>query len=65
MLKGIVGIEIPVRRLEGKWKLGQNRPEADYDGTIAGLRARDDANATAVAAAAVAMNARKRDPSPR
>ena len=34
MLKGIVGVEIPVRRLEGKWKLGQNRPDG-------GLRRRD------------------------
>ena len=60
MLKGIVGIEIPVRRLEGKWKLGQNRPAADYDGTIDGLSARGDADASAVAAA---MAARRRDPS--
>jgi transcriptional regulator len=29
MLKAIVGIEIPLGRLEGKWKLSQNRPPAD------------------------------------
>jgi len=59
MLKGIIGIEIPVRRLEGKWKLGQNRPAADSEGTIDGLRASGDADAGAVAAE---MAARRRDP---
>ena len=29
LLKGIVGIEITIDRLEGKWKMGQNRPDAD------------------------------------
>jgi transcriptional regulator len=29
MLKAIVGIEIPLGRLQGKWKLSQNRPPAD------------------------------------
>jgi transcriptional regulator len=29
MMKAIVGIEIPLDRLEGKWKLSQNRPPAD------------------------------------
>ena len=39
MLKGIVGIEIPIARLEGKWKVSQNRPAADRTGVAAGLRA--------------------------
>jgi transcriptional regulator len=38
-LKGIFGIEIPVTRLEGKWKASQNRPEADRQGVAAGLMA--------------------------
>ena len=38
-LKGIVGLEIPVARIEGKWKASQNRPAADRDGVVAGLRA--------------------------
>lgn len=38
MLRGIVGIEIPVDRLEGKFKLSQNRPAADVAGVIANLR---------------------------
>lgn len=37
-VKGIVGIEIPVARIRGKWKVSQNRPEADRDGVIAGFR---------------------------
>ena len=44
MLRGIVGIEIPIARLEGKRKMSQNRPAADRAGVIAGLSAegRDD-----------------------
>lgn len=37
MLGAIVGIEIPVARLEGKWKASQNRPVYDRDGVIEGL----------------------------
>lgn len=37
-IRGIVGIEIPVSRIEGKWKMSQNRPEADREGVVAGLR---------------------------
>jgi transcriptional regulator len=39
MLKGIVGFAIPVSRLEGKWKMSQNRPAADRSGVIDGLAA--------------------------
>ena len=39
MLKGIVGIEIPIARLEGKWKLSQNRSDADRAGVVEGLTA--------------------------
>jgi transcriptional regulator len=39
MLKGIVGLELPIARLQGKWKMSQNRPEADRTGAIAGLEA--------------------------
>lgn len=38
LLRGIVGIEIPVERLEGKFKLSQNRPAPDVAGVIANLR---------------------------
>jgi transcriptional regulator len=39
MLRAIVGIEIPVTRLVGKWKISQNRNEADRQGVAAGLAA--------------------------
>jgi transcriptional regulator len=38
-LRGIVGLRLPVTRLEGKRKLSQNRPEADREGVVAGLAA--------------------------
>lgn len=37
-LKAIVGFQMPIRQIEGKWKLGQNRGEADRKGAVAGLR---------------------------
>ena len=39
MLRGIVGLEFRVDRVEGKAKLSQNRSEADRAGVIIGLRA--------------------------
>ena len=44
MLRGIVGIALPIARLEGKVKMSQNRPAADQPGLVAGLRrdGRDD-----------------------
>ena len=36
-LRGIIGFRLPIDRLEGKWKLSQNRPEADRRGVIEGL----------------------------
>jgi transcriptional regulator len=36
--KGIVGVEIPIARIEGKWKVSQNRPAVDRAGVAAGLR---------------------------
>ena len=38
MLGAIVGIEIPVRKLTGKWKASQNRVAADRAGVVVGLR---------------------------
>ncbi len=43
MLKAIVGVEIPIDRIEGKWKLSQNRSEPDRRGVARGLRAEGDA----------------------
>jgi transcriptional regulator len=41
-LRAIVGVELVVSRIEAKAKLSQNRPAADVEGVIAGLRARGD-----------------------
>lgn len=38
-LKGIVGLEMRIERLEGKWKMSQNRPAEDWPGIVAGLEA--------------------------
>ena len=49
MLGAIVGIEIPITRLMGKWKVSQNRISADRAGVVEGLRQQDDAQAQAMA----------------
>jgi len=36
-MRAIVGVEIPIGRIEGKWKMSQNRPLADREGVIAGF----------------------------
>lgn len=41
-LRAIVGISLEITRIEAKAKLSQNRPPADVDGVIAGLRERGD-----------------------
>ena len=37
MLRGIVGFEVEITRLEAKFKLGQNRSAEDREGTVHGL----------------------------
>ena len=37
MVKGIVGFEFPITRIEGKWKFSQNRSEKDREGVVQGL----------------------------
>ena len=49
MLGAIVGIEIPLTRLVGKWKVSQNRPAADREGVVKALREPNDAAARAMA----------------
>jgi len=49
MLGGIIGFEIAVSRLEGKFKLSQNRPATDRPRIVAALEARDDAESHGVA----------------
>jgi transcriptional regulator len=37
LLAGVVGFEMPLTRIEGKYKLGQNRSAADQKGMLKGL----------------------------
>lgn len=48
-LKGIVGIEVSIRAMVGKWKASQNRSPADRAGVVEGLRERGDAGSAALA----------------
>lgn len=48
-LRGIVGIRMPIARLEGKRKMSQNRNEADRAGVKTGLASSDSASDRAVA----------------
>src|SRR5262249_58619147 len=36
-LGAIIGVEITIARLVGKWKVSQNRPAQDRDGVVEGL----------------------------
>lgn len=36
-MRAIVGVEIPISRIEGKWKVSQNRGVADRQGVVEGL----------------------------
>jgi transcriptional regulator len=48
-LRGIVGVRLPITRLEGKRKMSQNRNAADRSGVAAGLAESDRATDRAVA----------------
>jgi transcriptional regulator len=65
MLKAIVGIEIEVTRVEGKFKLSQNRDAADRTGVVLGLEAdaasERQSEADALAQAMQAAEARRRE----
>lgn len=47
MLRAIVGIEIPITQLVGKWKVSQNRSAEDRAGVASGLRGAPDGEAMA------------------
>ena len=49
MLGAIIAFELPVARLEAKFKFNQNRTEADQRGVVAGLRALAEPSATETA----------------
>jgi transcriptional regulator len=49
MLGMIVGFELSISSISGKWKLGQNRTAADRQGLVQGLQHSDDPNARELA----------------
>jgi transcriptional regulator len=50
MLKGIVGVELTIARLEGKWKVNQNRTLEDRAGVAEALEGRSDGESRDMAA---------------
>ena len=50
MLSLIVGFEFSIATLSGKWKVSQNRPQADQEGVIRNLQGADDADSHEIAA---------------
>lgn len=48
MLRGIVGVELAVERLEGVWKLNQHRPMQDRHSTVTGLTGSDSEQERAI-----------------
>jgi transcriptional regulator len=48
-LRGIVGLEMPITKLIGKWKMSQNRSAEDRAGVVEGLRESDDHDTRQVA----------------
>lgn len=54
-MRAIVGIEIAITQLTGKWKVSQNRPVADRAGVVAGLATERDADAAPMQAEVAAF----------
>ena len=50
LLKGIVGLEMTIERLEGKWKISQNRSDEDRNGVAKGLAELNTAESLAMRA---------------
>ena len=49
LVRGIVGLKLTIRRLEGKSKMSQNRPAADRKGVVEGLAQRASGEDGAIA----------------
>lgn len=49
MCRAIIGFEITLSRIEGKWKMSQNKSSHDRIGVVNGLRAQSDGNGQAMA----------------
>lgn len=62
LMKAIVGIELPVTALTGKWKASQNHPAANQQGAIDGLKSLQQPQAAAMAALMEHMYSQKEQP---
>jgi transcriptional regulator len=49
LIKGIVGFELTITRLLGKWKLNQNKTDAERGGLVRAMREQNDADTTTMA----------------
>jgi transcriptional regulator len=58
MLGAIVGFRLLITKLEGKWKMSQNRPDQDVSGVLEGL-AREDGEGHGPVAEIIASRARQ------
>ncbi len=64
LTRAIVGVEIPITRLEGKWKMSQNREARDAEGVAAGLAAAPGADERRVGRLVADRLAKRADGSP-
>jgi transcriptional regulator len=62
LLGGIVGVELAITRIVGKWKVSQNRLPVDRYGATAGLRATGEHEAAEMADLILSTDARARSP---
>ena len=60
MTRGIVGFRFEIARLQGKWKMSQNRQTPDWEGVVKGLNARATGDDAEVAEAVAQQNASRR-----
>ena len=58
MLKAIIGFKLRITRLEGKWKMSQNRPAQDVSGVLEGLARENGESPEAVREIVAARQAR-------
>jgi transcriptional regulator len=58
MLRAIIGFRLVITRLEGKWKMSQNRPGQDVEGVLKGLEREDGGDHRPVAEIVAARHAR-------
>jgi len=60
MTRGIVGFHFEITRLQGKWKMSQNRQTPDWEGVVRGLNARASGDDLEIAEAVAQQNASRR-----